>query len=116
MQISDMGMILDFQKKSGYVHYVSPQMEFYKPEYKSNPEGYWTWGAIGPAGIAYNTDVVSARGGAENLAGGDRSEMEGQHHRQAVDLGVAACLLVRIAQTVRSRLLEEIRRAEPERV
>src|SRR5215475_15893498 len=26
MQISDMGMILDFQKKNGYVRYVSPQM------------------------------------------------------------------------------------------
>src|SRR5690242_10917804 len=25
MQISDMGMILDFQKKGGYVRYVSPQ-------------------------------------------------------------------------------------------
>ena len=50
MQISDMGMILDFQKKNGYVHYVSPQMAAYKPEYKSQPEGFWTWGAIGPAG------------------------------------------------------------------
>src|SRR3954453_18603568 len=60
MQISDMGMILDFQKKGGYDRYVSPQMEFYKPEYKSNPEGYWIWGAIGPAGIAYNTNITSA--------------------------------------------------------
>src|SRR5579872_2471166 len=25
MQISDMGMILDFQKKGGYDHYISPQ-------------------------------------------------------------------------------------------
>ena len=25
MQISDMGMMLDFQKKGGYVHYVSPR-------------------------------------------------------------------------------------------
>src|ERR1044071_1359869 len=49
MQISDMGMILDFQKKGGYDRYVSPQMEFYKSEYKSNPEGYWTWGDIGRA-------------------------------------------------------------------
>ena len=59
IQISDMGMILDFQKKNGYVHYVSPQMAAYKPEYKSQPEGYWTWGAIGPAGLAYNTTTVS---------------------------------------------------------
>src|SRR5437016_3414413 len=59
MQISDMGMILDFQKKQGYVRYVSPQMAAYKPEYKSQPEGYWTWGALGPAGLAYNPTVVS---------------------------------------------------------
>lgn len=58
MQISDMGMILDFQKKNGFVHYVSPQMSAYKPEYKSHPEGLWTWGAIGPAGIAYNPNTV----------------------------------------------------------
>ena len=60
MQISDMGMILDFQKKNGYVRYVSPQMAAYKEEYKSRPEGYWTWGAIGPAGLAYNPNVVPA--------------------------------------------------------
>src|ERR1700759_5665117 len=33
IQISDMGMILDFQKKNGFVHYVSPQLASYKPEY-----------------------------------------------------------------------------------
>ena len=60
MQISDMRMILDFQKKNGYVRYVSPQMAAYKEEYKSRPEGYWIWGAIGPAGLAYNPNVVPA--------------------------------------------------------
>jgi iron(III) transport system substrate-binding protein len=35
-------------------------MAAYKPEYKSQPEGYWTWGAIGPAGLAYNPNVVPA--------------------------------------------------------
>jgi iron(III) transport system substrate-binding protein len=58
MQISDMGMILDFQKKNGYVHYISPSMAGYKAEYKSQPEGFWTWGAIGPAGLAYNPTTV----------------------------------------------------------
>jgi iron(III) transport system substrate-binding protein len=60
LQISDMGMILDFQKKGGYSRYVSPEMAAYKPEAKSEPEGHWTWGAMGPAGIAYNPNVVSA--------------------------------------------------------
>ena len=28
--------------------------------YKREPEGYWTWGSIGPAGIAYNPTTVAA--------------------------------------------------------
>jgi iron(III) transport system substrate-binding protein len=60
MQISDMGMILDFQKKNGYSHYVSPEMSEIDKAYKSEPEGYWTWAAIGPAGIAYNPTTVTA--------------------------------------------------------
>jgi iron(III) transport system substrate-binding protein len=60
IQISDMGMILDFQKKNGFSRYLSPQMAAYKPEYKSKPEGFWTWGAIGPAGLAYNPTTVPA--------------------------------------------------------
>src|SRR3954471_7490245 len=65
LELSDMGMALDFQKKSGYVHYVSPEMEAYKPEAKSKPEGLWTWGAILPAGLAYNPNVVSAADAAK---------------------------------------------------
>jgi iron(III) transport system substrate-binding protein len=58
LQISDMGLVLDFQKRKGYSRYVSPEMAAYKPEYKSEPEGYFTWGAIIMAGIAYNPTVV----------------------------------------------------------
>jgi len=58
LQMSDMGMVLDFEKKGGYLRYVSPEMAAYKPEYKSKPEGNWTWGALTPAGIAYNPGVV----------------------------------------------------------
>ncbi|MBV9828665.1 MAG: extracellular solute-binding protein [Alphaproteobacteria bacterium] len=60
MQLSDMGMVLDFQKRGGYIQYVSPEMSGYKAEAKSTPEGFWTWGAMGPAGIAYNPKVVTA--------------------------------------------------------
>src|SRR3984893_6893806 len=60
MQVSDMGMILDFQKKNGYSRYLSPEMSAINKAYKSEPEGYWVWGAIGPAGIAYNPTTVSA--------------------------------------------------------
>src|SRR5258706_2553862 len=60
LQISDVGMVLDFQKKGGYTQYVSPEMAAYKADYKSQPEGYWTWGAIIMAGLAYNTSVTPA--------------------------------------------------------
>ena len=51
IQISDMGMILDFQRKGGFRQYVSPEM-VPPSEYKSQPEGFWTWGSIIMAGIA----------------------------------------------------------------
>ena len=60
LQLSDMGMVLDFQKKAGYLRYVSPEMAAYKGEYKSEPVGHWTWGAVAPAGLAYNPNLVTA--------------------------------------------------------
>jgi iron(III) transport system substrate-binding protein len=58
MQLSDLGFVLDFQKRNGYTQYVSPEMAAYKPDYKSTTEGYWTWGAVIMAGIAYNPKIV----------------------------------------------------------
>jgi iron(III) transport system substrate-binding protein len=60
LQPSDMGFALDFQKRGGYMPYVSPEMAAYKPEYKSKPEGNWTWGALVIAAIAYNPKLVTA--------------------------------------------------------
>jgi iron(III) transport system substrate-binding protein len=60
IQISDMGMILDFQRRGGFRQYISPEMAAYKKEYKSTPEGFWTWGSIIMAGIAYNPNNVPA--------------------------------------------------------
>src|SRR5678815_6159996 len=59
IQISDMGMILDFQRKGGFRQYISPEMANYAPEYKSKPEGFFTWGSIIMAGIAWNPNNVS---------------------------------------------------------
>ena len=59
IQISDMGMILDFQKRGGFTQYISPEMAAFKPEYKSTPEGFWTWGSVIMGGIAYNPKNVS---------------------------------------------------------
>jgi iron(III) transport system substrate-binding protein len=57
-QIGDMGLVLDFQSKGGYAPYVSPELPAYKPEYRSAPEGYWTWAVLMPAGMAYNPKIV----------------------------------------------------------
>ena len=57
-QIGDVGLVMDFQKRGGYARYVSPEMAAYKAEYKSTPEGYWTWAVLMPAGLAYNPNVT----------------------------------------------------------
>jgi iron(III) transport system substrate-binding protein len=56
--ISDMGMVQDFTRRGGFRQYVSPEMAAYKDEYKSKPEGFWTWGCIIASGIAYNPNIV----------------------------------------------------------
>jgi len=66
LQPSDMGFALDFQKRGGYLPYVSPEMAAYKPEYKSQPEGNWTYGALTIAAIAYNPKLVSAEEAPKN--------------------------------------------------
>ena len=58
IQLSDIGMMLDLQKRGGLKQYLSPEMAAFKPDYKSTPEGFWTWGAIIMAGIAYNPAQV----------------------------------------------------------
>ena len=60
IQISDMGMILDFTRKGGFRQYVSPEMAHFPKEAKSQPEGFWTWGSVIMGGIAYNPNNVSA--------------------------------------------------------
>ncbi len=60
VQLSDMSFVLDFQRRGGWMPYVSPEMAAYKPEHKSKPEGYFTWGAMSMAGIAYNPTLVTA--------------------------------------------------------
>ncbi len=59
IQLSDMGMILDFQRKGGLYQYISPEMASFKKEYKSTPEGFWTWGSVIMGGIAYNKKNTS---------------------------------------------------------
>lgn len=58
LQLTDVGFALDFQKRDGYVRYVSPEMAGYKSDYKSSPEGYWTWASFIMAGLAYNPKLL----------------------------------------------------------
>jgi iron(III) transport system substrate-binding protein len=60
VQLSDMSLVLDLQKRGGWMEYRSPEMAHYQPDWKSKPEGFWTWGAIGVAAIAYNPNLVPA--------------------------------------------------------
>jgi len=59
LQMSDMGLVLDLQKRGGWDRYVSPELAAFKPEYKSKPDGYWAWQQFSISGIAYNVNLVS---------------------------------------------------------
>jgi len=54
LHMSDQTLVHDFQAKDGFAPYASPQLSHYEPQYKSKPEGLWTWGAVIMAGFAYN--------------------------------------------------------------
>ncbi|HVZ09518.1 ABC transporter substrate-binding protein [Rhodopila sp.] len=58
LQLTDMGYVLDFQKRGGYMQYVSPEMDGFKPDNMSTPKGYWTWSSYIIAGLAYNPKLV----------------------------------------------------------
>lgn len=60
MAISEMTFAADLQRRGGYAQYDSPEHAAYNPAYKSKPEGFWTWGALIVAGIAYNPKLVPA--------------------------------------------------------
>ena len=56
--LTDMTFTLDFQNRKGWMHYVSPETDAYKAEYRSKPEGQYIWGAAIISGIAYNPTTV----------------------------------------------------------
>jgi iron(III) transport system substrate-binding protein len=58
LQLTDMGYVLDFQKRGGYFQYVSPEMDGYIADNMSTPKGYWTWSSYIMAGLAYNPKLV----------------------------------------------------------
>jgi iron(III) transport system substrate-binding protein len=60
IQFSEPSTALDFQKRGGYMRYVSPQSDGYAPAHLSTPVGDYFWIGVSFAGIAYNTDKVPA--------------------------------------------------------
>ena len=60
LTLTDITFVLDFQKRNGWMRYESPELNGFKPEHKSRPEGFWMWGGIIVAGIAYNPTTLKA--------------------------------------------------------
>ena len=58
--LTEVGFAIDFQKRGGYAHYMSPESAVYPPHQRSNPPGYYTWDNVIIAGIAYNPNLVTA--------------------------------------------------------
>ena len=66
IQLSDLAPAFDFHKKGGYEHYVSPESPAYKKDNLSEPNGYFFWTGVDPAGMAYNTDKITAADAPKN--------------------------------------------------
>jgi iron(III) transport system substrate-binding protein len=66
MSISEMTFATDLQKRGGYMRYESPEYAAYGKEYKSQPEGYFGWGTLIVAGLAYNPKLVPANEAPKN--------------------------------------------------
>ena len=58
IQLSDVAPAVDFEKRGGYELYVGPEMEAYKPEYRSATPGAYFWTGVTFAGLAYNKQKV----------------------------------------------------------
>ena len=112
--ITDMSFVLDFQKRKGDVH-RRRKCAAYKPEYKSNPEGLWTWGVIIVAGIAYNPNLVPADQAPKNW-----KDLLDPKWKDAINVKVSTSGLQHVTWYMsgdpRRRLLEEVRRTQSARL
>jgi iron(III) transport system substrate-binding protein len=59
IQFSEPATAIDFQKRGGYMRYVSPESDAYAPEHLSSPVGDFFWVGVTFAGISYNTEKVA---------------------------------------------------------
>jgi len=56
--LSDAGIMYEQQEMGRLLQYVSPEMKAYAPEFKSNPEGYWTTYYINVGTVMYSPRFV----------------------------------------------------------
>src|SRR3979490_473905 len=54
IQLSDLAPAVDFQKKGGDDHHVSPQPPAYQADHLSSPAGSFFWTGVDPAGIPHH--------------------------------------------------------------
>ena len=111
MSISEMTFATDLQKRGGYMLYDSPETAPTGRNIKSQPEGYFGWGALIVAGLAYNPKLVPASEAPKNWHGCAEPDLQGRGEHQTVHLRPAARGLVQAAPALRRGLLDEVRRA-----
>lgn len=88
INISDMGLALDFQKRGAYTSYISPQLSSYKPEFKSQPEGLWTWGSAILSGFVYNPKNLSPAAAPQDWSDLTASEWAGSISLKSANSGL----------------------------
>jgi len=88
VNLSDMGLALDFQKRGGFQFYRSPEMAAYEPRFKSKPEGYFTWGCVIMAGIAYNPSTTSAADAPKDWADINQPRWAGSVNTKSANSGL----------------------------
>ena len=64
--MTEIGFAIDFQKRGGYAHYISPESDVYQPHQRSTPPGYYNWNNVIVAGIAYNPTLVKPEDAPKN--------------------------------------------------
>ena len=104
-QLADMSFALDFQKRGGYMQYVSPEMAAYKPEYKSSARGLSDLGRAGHGGNRLQPESGVARRGAEDLEGMLDPKWTDAITVKVTTSGLQHVELVHAATALRRRLL-----------
>ena len=111
IQISDMGMILDFQRRGGFRQYISPRDGRLQDGVQEPARGLLDLGLDHHGRHRLQPQQRAGRRSAQEVGRPARSEVEGRHQRQGLELRPAARRLVRAEADPGRRVLQEVRRA-----